>query len=287
MESSGAIGTLIMILTGLTTFKGLKDYAYFETYKFHVDSILLDKDYKRMLSSGFLHGSWIHYGFNMIALLSFSFSLELTFGYVKFLIIYFGAKLGGSLLALFVHRNHGDYSAIGASGAISGVVMASILLFPDSKISFIILPFEMSSWVFALFFIIISIFGIKSQKGNIGHEAHLGGALTGILLALAFQPSILTENLWIVLLTTLPIIAFLILIIRNPSVLLVERYWGETLSRRNVPTFTASKQKNKTLSSKAEKEKRLDELLDKISKQGINSLSKKEKNLLDQLKNEL
>lgn len=287
MESSGAIGTLIMILTGLTTFKGLKDYAYFETYKFHVDSILLDKDYKRMLSSGFLHGSWIHYGFNMIALLSFSFSLELTFGYVKFLIIYFGAKLGGSLLALFVHRNHGDYSAIGASGAISGVVMASILLFPDSKISFIILPFEMSSWVFALFFIIISIFGIKSQKGNIGHEAHLGGALTGILLALAFQPSILTENLWIVLLTTLPIIAFLILIIRNPSVLLVERYWGETLSRRNVSTFTASKQKNKTLSSKAEKAKRLDELLDKISKQGINSLSKKEKNLLDQLKNEL
>jgi len=287
MDSSGAVGTLLMIITGLTTFKGLKDYAYFDAFKFQVDKILIDKEYKRVITSGFLHGSWLHYGFNMIALLSFSLSLELIFGYTKFLVIYFGSKIGGSLLALFIHRNHGDYSAIGASGAISGVVMASILLFPDNNIGFILLPFEMKSWIFALLFIVISIFGIKGQRGNIGHEAHLGGALTGIILALIFQPSIFIESPWIVLVTTLPIIAFLILIVRNPAVLMVEKYWGETISKRNFQRTTKSSRKNKYQTSKAEKESQLNQLLDKIRREGIESLSKKEQALLEKLKNEL
>lgn len=287
MDSSGAVGTLIMIITGLTTFKGLKDAAYFEAYKFQVDSILIHKEYKRIISSGFLHGSWLHYGFNMIALLSFSLSLELAFGYTKFLIIYFGSKIGGSLLALFIHRNHGDYSAIGASGAISGVVMASILLFPDNNIGFIFLPLEMKSWIFALLFIVISIFGIKGQRGNIGHEAHLGGALTGILLALVFRPAIFTESPWIVLVTTLPIIAFLLLIVRNPAVLMIEKYWGETLSKRNLQAVQRPSKKSLKASSKAEKEAKLNELLDKIRMKGMESLSKKEQSLLEQLKNDL
>ncbi len=287
MEASGTIGTIIMIITGLTTYKGLRDSQYFDAYKFHVDKILIGKEYKRLITSGFLHGGWLHYGFNMIALLSFSLSLEMIFGYTKFLIIYFGSKIGGSLLALFIHRNHGDYSAIGASGAISGVVMSSILLFPDADIGFVIIPFKMKSWIFALLFIVISVFGIKSQKGRIGHEAHLGGALTGILISLLFQPSILTDSLWIVLITALPIIAFLILIVRNPNVLLIDKYWGETLSKRK---FTKEKRKPKSdlrVVSKKEKEETLNHLLDKIKKSGINSLSEKEKDLLEKLKNDI
>ncbi len=287
MDSSGAVGTLIMIVTGLTTFKGLKDYAYFEAYKFNIDKILINKEYKRLITSGFLHGSWLHYGFNMIALLSFSFSLELTFGYVKFLLIYFGSKIGGSLLALFVHRNHGDYSAIGASGAISGVIMSSIILFPDHNIGFVILPFEIKSWIFALLFIVISIFGIKAQRDNIGHEAHLGGALTGILISLILRPSILEQNPWIVLLTAGPIIAFLILIIRNPAVLMAEKYWGETLSRRNFRFREKANPQDLKFKNKSEREASLNQLLDKIKKEGIDSLSKKERELLDQLKNDI
>lgn len=287
MASSGAVGTLIMIVTGLTTYKGLRDYGYFEDYKFNIDKILVNKEYKRIISSGFLHGGWLHFGFNMVALLSFSLSLELVFGYWKFLLLYFGSMVGGSILALFIHRNHGDYSAIGASGAISGVVMSSILLFPDSNIGFVILPFEMKSWVFALLFILISVFGIKSQRDNIGHEAHLGGALTGVLISLVLRPSIISESPWIVALTTLPIIAFLILIVRNPAVLMVEQYWGEVLSKRNFTPNKPSAKSDLKVVSKAEKEETINHLLDKIKKGGVDSLSKREKDLLDRLKNEL
>ena len=128
MSDTGVIGTLLLIFTGLTTYKGFSDFKFFEENLFEVDGILVHKEYKRIISSGFLHTSWLHFGFNMIALMSFSWSLELLFGYWKLLFIYFASLIGGNLLALFIHRNHGDYRAVGASGAISGVIFSSIIL---------------------------------------------------------------------------------------------------------------------------------------------------------------
>ena len=171
MEASSTIGTIILIITALVTYKGFKDFQYRDKYIFHVDAILRKKEYGRLFSSGFLHANWIHFGFNMIALISFSLSLEIVFGIPWFIFIYVISLLGGSLLSLYIHRNHGDYRALGASGAISGIVLSSIILFPDSKISFIFIPIGFSSWIFGLLFILISIFGIKSQTDNIGHEA--------------------------------------------------------------------------------------------------------------------
>jgi len=263
-----------MLFTGMTTYMGFSKPAYFEKYVFDVDEILINKDYKRLLSSGFLHGSWLHFAFNMVALASFSISLENTLGYRNFLIIYFCSLIGGSLLALYIHRNHGDYRAVGASGAISGVILASIILFPEGEISLIFIPYGIKSWIFGLVFIVISIFGIKSASDNIGHEAHLGGALIGVLITLLLKPSILATNWWIILLIVLPILAFLLLIIRNPNVLLIDNYWGETLN---------PSQMKKRFQQTKKTELGLDDLLDKIKKDGMESLSKTEKKRLDEL----
>ena len=214
----------------------------------------------------------------MIALISFSLSLEIVFGIPWFIFIYVISLLGGSLLSLYIHRNHGDYRALGASGAISGIVLSSIILFPESKISFIFIPIGFSSWIFGLLFILISIFGIKSQTDNIGHEAHLGGALTGVLATLLLKPSIIQQNWWIILLVLVPTVLFLLLIIYRPEVLLIQNYWGidkKTVAKKSKSTNTVSK------------EATLNQLLDKIKKKGIKSLSKKERDLLDKLKNDL
>lgn len=284
MEDAGTIGTILMILTFFTSYKGLRDNHFFEEYLFEVDKILISKEYKRFITSGFLHANWIHFGFNMIALLSFSWSLEEEFGYLKFLLLYFVSMLGGSLLALWIHRHHGDYRAIGASGAISGVVMSSIILFPEGSISLILIPIPIKSWLFGLLFIIISIFGIKNKSDNIGHEAHLGGAITGVLVTLIMAPWVIKENWWIILAILIPVIAFLILIVRNPAVLMVDKYWGENV--KSVQNKTAKIRSIKSQTRK-DKEEELDELLEKIRKHGMNSLSKKEKDRLDELKNDL
>jgi len=276
MEASSVIGTALAILTGIITYKGLRDQGYREAYIFDIDKILIDKEYKRLLSSGFLHANWLHYGFNMAALLSFSFSLELTFGIGKFLILYFASMIGGNLLALYIHRNHGDYRALGASGASSGVILAWVVLFPNSEIGFLFLPFHIKSWIFGLLFLLVSVLGIKSQSDNIGHEAHLGGAIIGILLTPFFAPSFLEINWLLIAALLIPVTAFLILVVRNPAVLMINKYWGENVEMlRNW--------KPKQPDSRLSEEEELDALLDKINKKGINNLSKKERDRLKEL----
>ena len=219
------IGSFLLLITLLTTYNGFIRRDFFEKYLFQVDKILYQKERYRLFSSGFLHANWLHFGFNMIALISFSWALEFTLGYLSFLLIYFVAMLGGNLLALYIHRNHGDYSAIGASGAISGVVMSSIVLFPESKIGIILLPFiEFPSWIFGLLFIVVSLFGIKSQRDNIGHEAHLGGAITGLILTVLIRPSIALSNWWVILLMLVPTVGFLWLIIKHPDFLITGKF---------------------------------------------------------------
>lgn len=297
MADTGVIGTLLLLFTAMTTYKGLRDTKFFEDYVFEVDAILIHREWKRLFSSGFLHSGWLHFGFNMIALLSFSWSLELLFGYWKFLFIYFASMLGGSLLALFIHRNHGDYRAVGASGAISGVIFSSILLFPEQQIELILIPIPFRGWVLGALFILVSIFGIKSQRGNIGHEAHLGGALTGAVITLFLMPF---ENIqwWVVALLLVPTIAFLVLIVRNPAVMMVQNYWGETFEKwkRNFRAHSdppGSEYREKDVyrppaqKTRLEKQAELDDLLEKIGRGGLNSLTQKERNRLAELRDEL
>ena len=284
MNETSAVGTILLLLIAATTYKGLRDAKYFEDNLFEVDAILIGKEYKRLVTSGFLHVGWWHFGFNMIALTSFSWSLEMLFGVWKFLFIYFASLVGGNILAMYIHRNHGDYSAVGASGAISGVILSSILLFPTVPIHFIFLPKELGipGWLFGMLFIIVSIFGIKKQMGNIGHEAHLGGALVGAVITLFFIPFELI-NWWVVAVLILPVASFLILIVKNPLVMMLDDYWGEevdNLERIGQP-------KRRVEKTRKDRQAELDFLLEKIGKNGLGSLTKDEKKRLDDLTGEI
>lgn len=199
-------------------------------------------------------------------------ALEYQLGYIEFLLLYFVSLIGGSLLSLMVHSEHADYSAIGVSGAISGVILASIVLFPEGEISFVILPFSVKSWIFALLFIAISIWGIKSQSDNIGHEAHLGGGICGVLMTILLNPSVLSTKLWIIALILVPCIIFLALLINRPDILILNK----------IPTISVGAKKP-SKSRKQSNQQAIDNILDKIKTNGINSLSAEEKALLDKL----
>src|SRR6185295_14899571 len=250
MNDIGIIGLIIIITNGIVSYLGLKDHTFLDKYSFRVSEILLNKDYKRLVTSGFLHVSWSHLIFNMLTLYFFSSGLESVFGETKFLIVYLASLIGGNLFSLFIHRNHHDYSSVGASGAISGIVFASIALFPGMEIGFLGLPFYMPSWIYGLLYVLYSIYGIKSQRDNIGHEAHLGGGLIGVLIAIAMVPSSLTENYLPILLILIPSIIFIYLIITRPQFLLVDNLFQKT---RGIQTF-----EDKYNSKKRNKERELD-----------------------------
>lgn len=287
----GIIGTILLILNGLITYKGFRDRSFFEEHIFEVDKILIGRDYKRLISSGFLHVDWIHFAFNMIALFAFSDEIENKLGMLNFVLLYFASLIGGNLLALFIHRNHGNYRAVGASGAISGVIFSYIILYPNSSVQFLFIPLDIKSWLIGLVFVAFSIWGIRSQKGNIGHDAHLGGAIIGVLTTIAFYPSLLVNNWWIVLAILIPTFVFLYLIVTNPSMLLLNDSWGTSL-KKSAQSSNIVKKFNQARKAQLEdnqesEEEELDRLLDKIGDKGIDGLTKRELRRLEELRGRL
>ncbi len=160
---------------------------------FHVGPILQQKEWHRMVTSGFLHGGILHLLVNMYVLFMFGGFVERVVGPVAYLIIYFAALLGGNAWALLENKAKPSYRALGASGATSGVVMSFILFRPFEPLMIFPIPFFMPAVVLGIVFLVGS--AILSQRDNkrIGHEAHLGGALAGILVTIAVQPAALSN----------------------------------------------------------------------------------------------
>ena len=275
MTDTGVIGLILIIANFAFSYKGFTNEIFFDRYKFEVDKVLIYKDYKRLVTSGFLHVSWIHLIFNMISLYAFSGLVESYFGGLKFLIIYFASLVGGNLLTLFVHRNRGDYNSVGASGAVCGIIFATIALFPGMGIGFFLLPFSIPGWLYGILYVLFSIYGIKSKKDNIGHEAHLGGALIGMAVALMMVPSAFLENYLTILIIAVPAIAFIYLIITRPHILLIDNFYFKTHNNYYSIDHKYNEEKNNN-------QKEIDRILDKISRKGINSLSKSEREKLNE-----
>ena len=200
---------LLIVATVLVSMKGFKDYSFFDTYKFQVSKIL-NGEKIRMLTSGFLHADWMHLGFNMYALYLFGDIVIFNIGVINFIIVYFGSLLAGSLYSLSFHKNEPYYSAIGASGAVSGIVYSAILLYPDMSLYLMFIPIPIPGYVFGVGYLLYSIYGMKKQLGNIGHSAHLGGAMGGFVLTLLVYPSVFSEHKIMVFLLAFPIVLLLI-----------------------------------------------------------------------------
>ena len=269
MNETGIIGLIILIVNGIFSYKGFTNEHFFNAYKFEVDKILINKDYKRLITSGFLHVGWVHLIFNMISLIFFSGNIESHLGAIQFLIIYFASLIGGNLFTLLVHKNHGDYSAVGASGAVCGIIFASIALFPVIGVGFFFIPSSIPGWLYGILYVLFSIYGIKSKIGNIGHEAHLGGALIGMTVALLMEPSAFLENYLTILIIAVPTVVFIYIIITRPQSLLIDNFFFKT----HPKTYNIDQRYN---IEKSERQTEIDRILDKINKKGIDSLSKSE-----------
>ena len=195
---------LLIIANVLVSMKGFKDYSFLDKYKFQVSRILSGEKI-RTLTSGFLHVDWMHLGFNMYALYLFGDIVAALLGTPNFLIIYFGSLLAGSLYSLQYHKNEPYYSAVGASGAVSGIVYSSILLYPGMELFLFFIPIPIPGYIFGVGYLLYSIYGMKKQLGNVGHSAHLGGAMGGFAITLLVNPNLFITNKIMIILLTIPI----------------------------------------------------------------------------------
>lgn len=198
--------TIIIIGANVVmSLKGFKDFSFFEKNKFNIGGIRRGEQ-SRMISSGFLHVDEKHLLFNMITLFFFSGIVINRLGEVKFAIIYLGSLIAGNLLSYSFNKDNYYYSAVGASGAVTGIIYSAILFDPWMKINFFIPGF-----VFGIGYLLYSIYGMKSNNDNIGHDAHFGGAIGGYVLTLIMAPVLLERSPLMVGVLAIPIVILFIM----------------------------------------------------------------------------
>lgn len=208
MENVKAVVLLFILANVLVSAKGFKDYAFLDRYKFQVGRALGAEKF-RLFTSGFLHVDWMHLLFNMYALYLFGDIVAKILGTDDFVIIYIVSLLAGNLYSLIYHRDEPYYSAVGASGAVSGILYSSILLYPAMELYLFFIPIPIPGYVFALGYILYSIYGMKKQLGNIGHAAHLGGAIGGFAVTLLLNPVLFSANTSLIVILAIPILLVL------------------------------------------------------------------------------
>lgn len=267
---------IVCVLTGIVSYRAFQDPGLQERLLFRPERILAHKEYHRILGSALIHADWTHLGFNLFSLYSFGRSLELIWGIPVFLGVYLGAIVAGSFLSLFLHRHH-DYAALGASGGVCGVIFATIFLVPGTCVGMFLLPLSIPGPVFALLYLVGTFFALRRGTGNIGHDAHFGGAIAGLLLALAIAPQFCFAS---------PILFGTALLFAAISLYILAR---DPFGISGTITSFGRRQEKPSLRYQRYDENRerrqheasIDRILDKVSAKGIDSLTTGERSALE------
>ena len=199
---------IIIAITVIISIMGFQNIQLFEKYKFNVSAIQNRKEYIRLLSAGFLHADWGHLFFNMLTLYFFAPIVLYVYGVSGFLVVYLGSIVIGNLFSLYLYKRQSWYSAIGASGGVSGILFAAIAMVPSLGIYFYFIPIPIPGYIFGALYFGYSVYMMLNPRphDNIGHAAHLGGAAFGLVYAVALEPEIAMNNAVYLLVMSLPLI---------------------------------------------------------------------------------
>ena len=145
------------------------------------------KEWQRMVTHGFVHADWNHLIFNMLSLFFFGEYVERLFAVefgspLWYIVFYISAIVISSLTTLFKHKDNYYYNSVGASGAVSAVIFAAVLIRPEMKLMLMFIPIPIPGFVFLILFIAYSQYMSKRNKDNINHDAHLLGGLYGLTI---------------------------------------------------------------------------------------------------------
>jgi membrane associated rhomboid family serine protease len=185
-----SITLIIVILTCIVSIGGFNNQKTIDDLIFYPPSVKRGQVY-RFVSHGLIHADPAHLIFNMLALYSFGESLEKIYtlpfvygsnGKIVYLVLYFTALIVASVPDYFKHKDHYHYRSLGASGAVSAVIFSAILFNPNSGIGLIFLPgLHIPGYIFAIIYLVISTILAKRGNDNIGHTAHITGAIYGLV----------------------------------------------------------------------------------------------------------
>lgn len=176
--------TLSLSLIGLFVAPKLIRYSLFEPYW-----LFRRRQFHTLVTSGLVHKDLSHLIFNLLTFYFFAFPLERTIGTAKFVSLYVLALLLSHASTYFKQRNNPSYASLGASGAISAVLFAAIVYFPDQSLFILPIPLPIPAPLFAVGYLAYSYYSARQERDGINHAAHLDGALIGLVFVAVSDPA--------------------------------------------------------------------------------------------------
>ncbi|MFN4286035.1 MAG: rhomboid family intramembrane serine protease [Lacibacter sp.] len=190
MELSSTL--IIIILTALISFSAFNNQKILNDLIFWPPMIKNKHQYYRFVTSGFIHADLAHLAFNMITLYFFGRVMEdfynMKLGPVGFLLFYLGGIIASEIPSYIRHLNNYHFRSLGASGGVTAVLFAFILLAPWSTLYVFFLP--MPAIVFAILYLSYTAYMARRGADYINHSAHLWGAIYGVVFTLLVQPGV-------------------------------------------------------------------------------------------------
>lgn len=181
---------VITLATSLLAFSNENIYGNFILNPYNVS-----RGYKvyTVITSGLIHKDWNHLFFNMLSYYFFAFQLEALLGHWQFGVLYVLSLILSDLPSIQKHKEDIWYNSLGASGAISAVVFSFIMFAPTAQMGLILIPIHIPAWIFGILYLIYCHFASKHARDNVNHDAHLYGALSGIVITFALHHNIFNE----------------------------------------------------------------------------------------------
>jgi membrane associated rhomboid family serine protease len=189
-----SITTIIIILTSLISIAALNSSRLMEKLIFWPPAINIQHQYYRFITCGLIHADMMHLLFNMVTLYFFGKALEnyymgiLGLQHYYYPMLYVGALIAANIPTYIKKREAYNYRSLGASGAVCAVLFAFILMRPWDTIYLFFI--KMPAIIYALLFLGYSIYMSRKGGDNVNHDAHLWGALFGILFTICVHPDV-------------------------------------------------------------------------------------------------
>ena len=198
MEPSITIYLIIAI--SLVSVVAFSDQRLFASLLFEPFVMKARGEWHRLLTHAFIHANWPHLAVNMFVLYMFGHNVELLYGMVSdrpvwstYLLLFLGGVVFSSMPGFKRHALDPGYRAVGASGGVSSVLFAQVLMLPTTEVSFLLLPIPLPAWVFGVLYLVYSWQMDKRGGDNVAHDAHFYGAVFGVLFTVVLDPRLITQ----------------------------------------------------------------------------------------------